>query len=531
MKNKLIIFALLAFAIGLHSCNKDITDLNDNPNEPEVVPTSNIFTYATKRYFDESRDAFSAGRLTLPWMQYWGQTAYADEDRFLYRETTAEGLYNNAYLVANNLKSILDLNTDEDTRETASSYGNNDNQIAASRIMLSYIFYELTNFFGDVPYYSYGSDNESFQALNDEETATPVFAASQDIYADILNELRESADMINTAEPVFTTGDNIFNGDAEKWKKFANSLILRVAMNLSEVDPATADAAIDVAIADGVMESNADNAAQAYDTADDNASPFWQAFIDRTDFAVAAPFVDLLKGETGNFGLDPRLYEMAAPIKASIGEVKAGTYEPSMDSDDYIGIPYAFRNTNFLDRETYSFMSSKVLKPDYEEVLMEYAEVQFIISEHNGFTQENYENGVQASMEKWGVAESDITTFVSNLPPATEENVLNQKYVALYMQAHTAYADYRRTGFPNTLVLPGETVALPPEQVQGLPPENRVSTYTFESGPVDPALTELPFRLRYPQILQTLNGENRNAAASRLPNGDLITSKLFWDVN
>ena len=397
--------------------------------------------------------------------------------------------------------------------------------------MLSYMFYELTNFFGDVPYYSYGSDNETFQALGVNTSQTPVFAAQEDIYSDILKELREASDMINTSEPVFTSGDNIYNGDPVKWKKFANSLRMRVANNLRGVDAALANAEIDDAIADGVMESNDDNAAQTYDTADDNASPLWRAFITRTDFAVAAPFVNLLKGESGNFGPDPRLFEMAVPITVPITDVQADTYTRSEDYDDYIGIPYAFRNTNFLDRNTYSFMSSKVLRPDYEEVLMEYAEVQFIISERNGFAQENYANGVRASMEKWGVAQADIDAFVAGLPAATQENVLNQKYVALYMQAHQAYADYRRTGFPNTIILPGETVNLPAEQVAGLPPENRETSYTFVSGPVDPSVTEIPFRLRYPQILQTLNGVNRNAAAADLSNGDVITSKLFWDVN
>lgn len=516
---------------GFYSCDDGLEDINNNPNEPEVVPTNNIFAYSTKRFTDFSRDDFNSGRLTLPWMQYWGQTAYADEDRYLYRETSAQSIYQNTYLVATDLKAILDQNTDEETRESAAAYGNNNNQIAASRIMLSYMFFELTNFFGDVPYYSYGSDNESFQALSVNNTSSPVFAAQEDIYTDILKELTESSDMINTSEPVFISGDNIFNGDAGKWKKFANSLRMRVANNLRAVDPSLANAEIDAAIAAGVMLSNEDNAVQAYDTADDNASPFWRAHITRTDFAVAAPFVQLLKGETGSFGPDPRLFEMAAPISATIEQVKNNTYTRSEDYDDYLGIPYAFRNTNFLDRTTYSFMSSNILKPDYEEVLMEYAEVQFIISERNGFSQENYAAGVRASMERWGVAQADIDSFVSGLPAASQETVLNQKYVALYMQPHQAYADYRRTGFPNTIVLPGETITLPAEQVAGLAPDNRVNSYVFEPGPVDPSVSEIPFRLRYPQILQTLNGSNRTSAAAKLPNGDLITSKLFWDVN
>ena len=513
------------------SCSDNLAELNENPNSPETVPTSNIFSSATKSFTDFSRDAFNAGRLTLPWMQYWGQTAYADEDRYLYRETTAQSLYQNTYLVATDFKAIIDQNTDEATRNSAAAYGDNDNQIAASRIMLSYMFYELTNFFGDVPYYSYGSDNPDFQALNLVDTATPVFADQADIYADILKELRESADMINTSEPVFVSGDNIFNGDAVKWKKFANSLILRVATNLSEVNNSLYISAFDTAIADGVMTSNEDNAGQSYATADDNASPLWQAYITRTDFAVAAPFIEILKGERGNFGQDPRLFEMAAPISAGITEIKLGTAEQSDDFDDYLGVPYAFRNTNFLDRTTYSYPSSKIIKPDYTEILMEYAEVQFLISERNNFAQTNYENGVRASMEKWGVDNEDISAFIANLPPANEANVLNQKYVALYMQSHQAYTDYRRTGYPDLLVDIGETITLPPRQVAGLPPDNRQSTYVFVAGPVNPSVDDIPYRLRYPQTLQTLNGENRSAAAQKLSNGDVITSKLFWDVD
>ncbi|WP_396597232.1 SusD/RagB family nutrient-binding outer membrane lipoprotein [Dokdonia sp. R86516] len=534
MKTKFFIMMLLVISTAFLSCTDDLVELNINPNEPEIAPTANIFTSATKEFIDFSRDGFNEGRLTLPWMQYWSQTAYADEDRFLYRETTAESIYTNTYLTMRDFKAILDLNTNEETKETAALYGDNDNQIAASRIMLSYMFYELTNFFGNVPYYSYGSDNETFQAGQLEAgNFTPVFAAQQDIYTDILKELRESADMINEDEIVFTNGDNIFNGDALKWKKFANSLILRVATTIKGVDTEAYETAFDTAITSGVMTSNDDNASQEYDTIDVSASPLWTAYLTREDFAVAAPFVELLKGERGNFNPDPRLFQMAVPIAASINEVKAGYVADldTLDYGDYLGVPYAFRNTNFLNRNTYSYPSSNVIKPDYREVFMEYAEVEFLISERNGFAQANYENGVTASMEKWGVPEEDISTFVANLPLANQANVLNQKYIALYMQAHQAYTEYRRTGFPNTLVQIDETVALPQQQIDGLAPDNRVETYVFEAGPVDPSVSDIPFRLRYPQILQNLNGANRDAAAANLSNGDLIISKLFWDVN
>lgn len=513
----------------LFSCDNDgLESINTNPNEPELVPTSSIFAFATRDAARVSRGSFSSGRLTLPWMQYWGQTAYADEDRYQPRETTIQGLYEDTYLVATDFKTIIDLNTNEETRDFAAGSGNNQNQIAASRVMLSYLFFELTNYFGDVPYYSFGSDDPDFQALSIDDTFSPVFAPQEKVYTDILSELRAAADQFVVSEPVFTTGDNIFGGDASKWKKLANSLILRVASLLDGVDDTTADTAISAAIASGVMTSNDDNAAQAFSDEDLLASPFWRAFITRTDFAVTAPFVELLKGERGNFGPDPRLFEMAAPFDVDIEDIKADSYERSENYDDYVGLPYAFPNANFLPFTTYSFMSSKVLRPDYSEMLMEYSEVAFLLSEFNGFSQPEYENGVRASMEKWGVAATDIDTYVAGLPVADEANVLNQKYIALYMQPSTAWAYYRKTGFPNTLVQVGEVYNLPDIQVQAQGPDNRIESFAFE--PI-PNVSDLPTRVTYPIILQTLNGPNRQAAVSSLNDGDTIESKLFWDNN
>lgn len=524
---KIFLSSVFLFSIALFtSCDAGLEELNENPNAPERVMTNTIFNSATKQFMDVSRDEFNNGRLDLNWMEYWGQTSYADEDRYLYRETSAQSIYQNFFLIATEFKSIIDLNSDETTAAEASAVGNNANQIAASRIMLSYLFYDLTNFFGDIPYYSYGSDNPEFQALQIDEFLSPKFAKQQDIYPDILKELREAADMINTDEPVFISGDNIMGGDAMAWKKFANSLILRVATTLKSVDPATANAAMATAIQSGVFTSNADNAAQQYEDNDLNGSPFWVAFNGRTDFAVTAPFVDLLKGTTGNYGLDPRLFEMAAPKTASIEEVKAASYDRSENPDDYVGIPYAFKQANRLPFTTFSFPSSNVLRADYSEVLMEYAEVAFLLSEYNGWDQTEYENGVRASMERWGVPQAEADSYIASLPPASKENVLTQKYIALYMQAHTSWAEYRRTGYPTTdiLFLPGETYVLPEEQATA----SGKTDYIFEAAP---GSTDIPFRIRYPQTLQSLNGTNLAEAVQRLGNGDTILSKLFWDVN
>jgi CRISPR/Cas system-associated endonuclease/helicase Cas3 len=130
--------------------------------------------------------------------------------------------------------------------------------------------------------------------------------------------------------------------------------------------------------------------------------------------------------------------------------------------------------------------------------------------------------GVKASMERWGVASAKINTFVAALPAANKANVLTQKYVSLFMQPSEAWAEYRRTGYPNHLLLPGQTANL------NVPSAAGETTYTFTS--LIAGLTDLPTRIFYPTTVQTLNTANYQAASNAI-GGDKMNTKLIWDVN
>jgi hypothetical protein len=126
-------------------------------------------------------------------------------------------------------------------------------------------------------------------------------------------------------------------------------------------------------------------------------------------------------------------------------------------------------------------------------------------------------------MLKWGVTAAVADAFVATLPPASAATVLTQKYVALFMQPYEAWAEYRRTGYPDTsiLLLPGETAPLlVPIPVTG------ETTYTFT--PLVTGLTDIPARMLYPTLIQTLNPENY-ASASAAIGGDKMNTKLIWD--
>jgi hypothetical protein len=515
------ILSIVALLTTTVSCTDQLESTNTNPNEPIVteVPGYGLFNSAVTFLMDQSRGSFSSGRMTLPWVQYSAQRNYTEEDRFQFREGTNQSLYTNYYLAALDFKTIIELNTNPETKIYNAGFGNNENQIAAARVMLAYTFLQLVDAYGDVPYYSYGNKDADFQALQIGEFIKPKFASQQKIYADLLKELKEATAMIVDGKTVFTRGDNLFKSTA-KLKIFANSLRLRIATRVKGVVPG-AEAHITEAIAEGVMTSNKDNVGLTYQKDDINPSPFYKDFYlsNRTDFAIANTFVDLLKGNLGTFGVDPRLQKYAAPITANKTDVKQFAYTETEDLTQYVGMPYGITSAQTAaQKPKTSFWSNNVLKQDYTEILMEYAEVEFLLSENNGWNNTNYQNGVKASMERWGVSKAKIDAYVATLAPANQANVISQKYIALFMQPYEAFAEYRRTGYPNTLLQPGGTYKL------NIPTKEGATTYTFVALN---NLTAMPSRFTYPVNLQQLNGVNLSAAAANI-GGDELDTKLIW---
>lgn len=503
---------IILFVTGLLMMGACDVDYYSDPNRPEIAPTYGIMNRVQKRLMDDTRDEWFSGRQSLLWVQYWNQVNYTEEDRYQYRETVNKAAWGDLYKNAQDLVDIITLNTDEATKGDMEKFGPNENQIAASRIMLVYTYLLSVELWGDVPYYSYGSDNESFQAnqLKVNGTDRPVYASQEDIYPDMLKELDEAQAMIITSENMID-GDNFFGGDATKWKKFANSLRLRIANRIKDVYSG-AQAHINAAVSAGVMESNEDNAGVKYEANATNGAPMYLAFVidARTDFAPSAQFVELLKGIRGPFGVqDPRLDAFVA------------------DNEDgfKVGIPLTDANPTVTKFTHESLPGSAILAPDYTEIYMEYAEVCFLMSEINGWDQTWYENGVRASLERWGVASADIDAYVTALPAANEETVMMQKYIALYMQPMEAWSEYRRTGYPNTLVRPNVpyTYEWQYKNENGTVRDTS-ATYTFK--PIG-GLTDLPERNKYLLNEASINEANMKAAAQSI-GGDEQDTELWW---
>jgi hypothetical protein len=184
-----------------------------------------------------------------------------------------------------------------------------------------------------------------------------------------------------------------------------------------------------------------------------------------------------------------------------------------MANGQYVGGNYGFANA-YAD---FSHVSDKTMAPDFEALLVDYSEVEFLLAEaiERGYTvagtaAQHYNAAITASILYWGGTADDATTYLvqPNVAYATaagnyKEKIGIQKWIALNNRGVDAWIEWKKFDYP---------VLSPP------------------SGGSVPVGLQIPVRLIYPINEQTLNGENRNAAASAI-GGDLATTKLWWDVN
>ena len=507
MKKYTFVAACLAILTLFSSCEA-LTDINKDPNRPSTVPTSSLFASAQKSIMNNLRGTGLSANTSMQFIQHFGHNTYTDTDRYL---ITSTGDWASLYSAISTLNEIIMLNTDPETAGTVSIDGANENQIAVCRILKAWTFQSMTDIWGDIPYHSTGSSDPDFEACRaDEGVIYPKYASQEKIYRDMLKELKEANLMINTSATGFNKGDAVFGGDIVKWKKFANSLSLRIANRVKHKLPEATERITEIINNPNtypVMGSNSDNACLSYSPTAPNEAPFYTYTIkaNRNDYSITHVVVECMQGIRGPFATaDPRLPRYAQPARNS-GTIVGQPY----------GISAALAST--IGADNVSFPGTAIYAGDFKEVFMEYSEVQFLLSENKEWDQAAYIEGIRASMAKWGVSTVDIDTYVASVPAANQENVLTQKWLALMMQGQEAWSEYRRTGYPSFLVMPGDVVW------SGM----------FNGQMIDerfiPLLGDaMPRRLYYPTTEQNLNIDNYQAAVAAQGN-DIMSTRIWWD--
>ena len=479
MKKYLIIISSAVLLMQL-SCTKDITRFNEETKAPSNVPPATLFSNGVRNLVDLLADPNVNRNIFRYTVQHWASTTYQDEPNYDFGtrnipQTWWLTMYRN---VLTDLKESKKLISEIVPGGVNISAETQKNQLAIIDIMEVYVYSNLVNTFGNVPY------TES----NDIENLFPKYDDAKTIYDDLFVRLdKDIADLDEGAEGFSGVADFLYGGDVAMWSKFANSLKIRLAMTIADADPARAKSAFEAADPNA-FTSSADNAVFHYLKTTPNTNPIWVNLVQsgRADFVAGAPLIDKLK-ELG----DPRLAQYFAPN----------------NDGDYDGGGIGSNNTY---AET-ARPSDKVQEADFPAVILDYSEIEFYRAEakERGFTvsgtaEEHYNNAIRASILDWGGTDAEATLYLAK--PAVKyttaagtwkQKIGLQKWIALYNRPATGWLEIRRLDFP---VLQ--------------PPANPDSGF--------------PNRFNYPANEQTLNPENYTKAASDI-GGDMVETKLFWD--
>lgn len=478
MKKISILFAgLVAFS----SCTKNIEDLNQNVKDPSIVPPGSLFANAQKEMQDIMTDANVNRNIFRLITQQWTQTTYIDESNYdLNTRNIPQNFWSIIYRdVLNNLQKSADLVPTQDSKYVSDAQ--KKNQLAQIKVMRAYAYSVLVNTFGNVPY---------TQALKVDLYPNPAYDDAKTVESSLIDELNAAINDFDASASGFASSDLLLSDGISKWVKLANSLKLRLGMILADVDAAKAKATVEAASAN-LIGSNSENVIFHYLAAPPNTNPIWVDLVQsgRQDFVAANTLVDTMKSLS-----DPRI-----PFYFSNdanGGFTGGTYGS---------------NNNYA---TYSKPSDKVIRPDFESILIDYAEVEFLLAEAvergfnvSGTAASHYNNAVTASIKYWGGSDADAAAYLANpavnyatAPGNWKAKIGFQKWIALYNRGFDAWTEWRRLDNPEL------------------------------KAPVD-AVSVIPVRYTYPVNEQTLNPKNYKAASSAIGgDGDAVSTKLFWDV-
>lgn len=469
------ILVALVMTIPLGSCNTDeLKELNINPQSFDQIDVNFLFTAAQlgsasggsagdNRFIDWRMNIGYCGHMMQQIANAGG--GIAPGDKYFNGEDGAwEFLWSD---VGKNIAEVI-----KQTDAKGFFEGKKLKLRNAARILRVFNFHRLTDYYGNIPYF------DAFKGL--EGALLPKYDAQQAIYNDMLKELSEATAALNASDPDegFASADLFFAGDIVKWKRFGYSLMLRLAMRISHVDPTTASQYVNAAVAGGVMQSNADNVwvRMALGPSEwTNQNGISRAFASGDGGQpsyLAQTLVSQLKGGTlygGESDADPANDDPRLAIFSGGREVyipdgtnpdgtpkrKLGSYD--RDPLDQVGLPNGLdgttvkayfgvaANKSIVIPEFASVINFDLLDDDDPYMIMHYAETEFLLAEAivrgigsgiPGTDQSHYEAGVKAAMQMYG------PYFASNGSNAPNNSVWVRQPITVTDAQVTTYLGY-----------------------------------------------------------------------------------------
>ncbi|WP_343702096.1 SusD/RagB family nutrient-binding outer membrane lipoprotein [Chitinophaga sp.] len=491
--------AVLMLGIGLSSCTKNFTDINTDPNNAAKATPAQLMAPALVNTL--SANLLRNRNFNNELMQVTVDATDAEGKVFRYdfRANWADNLYNNWYSELTNFKEMYKIASEELTI--------NNSYKAISLICQSWIYSMLTDTYGDVPYFysNMAKDSLLFE---------PPFDAQKDIYLDIFSKLEQANTWLASSPAIVANGDPVFSGDLAKWRRFGNSLYLRLLMRVSgkaEVSQQCIDKIKQIVTSAStypIFTKNEESAVLRWTGNGPYVSPLLA--VREQDYrapGIASFFIDNLTSWN-----DPRI---DIPTHGFDG---FNRWRIAPSSGAYVGIPSGYApGANPVKRSYFYSTSSKytMMSDPMTGILMNYAEVQFILAEAtvkgwiNTLPADTlYSRGVDASIRYWlpdwkgnvkdYLAAADMEWDEAATLEQKMQRIHLQKYYALLFVDLQQWFEYRRTGYP---VLP---------KGEGLR-NNGV----------------MPARMTYPVYVQSTNPTNyKKAVAAQGP--DVISTQVWW---
>jgi hypothetical protein len=525
-----ILFAALATVLVSTSCSeKYLDEVNTNPNaanaanlNPNYLLTDGQLTFANAGYAQLLYPATAIQGLASTFNYYGNGDKYTNSGGFTGYQAL---IFDQGYGALSRLQQAIDVaNT-----QGASRYVN---VIAISNIMKVMIFQRITDTYGDVPY--------SQAVMAAQGITTPQYDKQQDIYPALLTQLDAAITSLN-ASGATASGDLLYGGNVAQWRKLGYSLMVRVAMRMTKVNPTLSKTWVEKAAAAGTMASYTDNALVRADASNgDTQNATANALLTTDDFREvkwSKTLIDYLR--TTN---DPRLGVIAevpqAGATANANQSLSGNTDPSVQRGlpngyDLTGGAYDIRKrtdypgatgtgTDIAPLGNYSRPRLTVyIQRTAPNFLLTYAETEFLLAEaasrgwsvgSNAAT--HYANGLRGALQSLSqlstnatVSSTTIDAYVlaSPLVASTALQQINEQY---WLETCTTFDfiegwnNWRRSGYPV------------------LTPVNYPGNVTNGT---------IPRRLIYPSTEISNNPTGYAAGVADLNGGDLLTARVWWD--
>lgn len=438
---------------GMVGCKKDWLDVNDDPETTANVDPE-FLLYGAQTEFSTNRTA-EIGLSGAMWSQMWssGQAVgvFANPERYIFSPFTTGNTWRTHYPNSQkNLKFAVEI--------AESSNPAKPNIAAQARVMRVLTYYTTTILWGDIPY---------SESIN-EDIGAPKFDPQEEVLNGLLSDLDVAINQFDASDPN-VADDHYFSGDVTKWVAFAKSLKFRILMLMVDRDPSKSTDIITMLSEGGMMEQGGDAEFGFYNESG-HANPNWNVINTYNNAENDFYYVSEVTYNTMEDYNDPRI-----PLYFTPGD-SVSTIIP-------VG-PGKVRSP-----DSTATISLNVIKAEAPERVFTYTEQLFLEAEAE-YRFGSVANGdlklrsaIRNSMEYWGVAEAEITTYLASIPALgtlTNDEALKligeQSWISNIDRPIEAWTNWRRLEYPRLSVPVGANLGglvrrlpYPPDEISANP--------------------------------------------------------------